>query len=144
MSHPAPYDTTLSFRRANKGSFREATCHACKVSHVWTGKPEPANALCPTCAKPIRGAGRAAWHRSRWIVGAPTDMTAPPPEPKPAPPAPDPVVIEAAPEPEPLHLTPKPQADSSDAKKKSDTDLVLKEKKDDEPDEPDEPESEPT
>ncbi len=83
----APFDTTLSFRR-QATQLREATCWHCKISHVWDGDPEPANALCPDCAKPIRGAGKAARSKTTWVCAAPVDMTAPPPEPAPPPPPP--------------------------------------------------------
>lgn len=94
MPHPkpAPFDTTVSFRRSAK-ALREATCHACKVSYVWEGAPAPQHALCPTCGKPVRGAGKAAHHGTQWVIGAPRDETAPPPpepEPKPVAPQPEP------------------------------------------------------
>ncbi len=132
---PAPFDTTNGFRRQNEGKLLEATCSACKVSYVWTGKPAMNHARCPTCNKPIRGAGRAAWHRTGWVLAAPLDETAlPPPEPKPKP------VVKLVPKPQPsppIPVSPDPAtAPPAESKKKRDTDLVLKEPQPDSPSTP--------
>jgi hypothetical protein len=79
------YSKIKQFITTNGAS--DASCHHCKISYAWVGKPVASEACCLKCAKPIRPAGRGG-HDYDWQTRVPTwefEPVPPPPEPKPEP-----------------------------------------------------------
>lgn len=70
---PQAIPSAVPFAKLSERSEKDqdASCHRCRVSYRWQGKPSPGEAQCPRCGDAIRPAGRGIRRAYKWLEEKP-------------------------------------------------------------------------